>query len=335
MTLPRKLSLGAAAALATILTMALASSSAVAGSCPSTIVKCGCTIDLPGIYNLSGAGPMVSTGTCFDITASKVYIIGAPTTIEGPGSGTSTFGVHVEPTANRARVEGITAGKFGQGIRVDGPNASLTFDTTGFNQKGIVLNGANAFLANVISQQDIGVGIQINATATGVLGLNLNASDAGGAGIELNGASGAFLDQAVGDRNGTFGVWLRGASNNHFDGFNAQGNGIAGVYLGCNATGPNGTACPPGVPSSSNNSFIGSSFGSRNSDVSNTESPFSQSYGIAVGLGNSHNRFSLITGSANTKKDALDENPDCGSDRWYDDTFTTSEPGSVSSMCLD
>jgi hypothetical protein len=233
-------------------------------------------------------------------------------------------------------VEGITAGKFGQGIRVDGPNASLTFDTTGFNQKGIVLNGANAFLANVISQQDIGVGIQINATATGVLAWNLNASDAGGAGIELNGASGALLDQAIGDGNGTFGIWLRSASDNYIDGFEAQSNGVAGVYLGCNAAGPNGTGCPPGVPSSNNNGLIGSSYGSRNSVVSNAGSPHNQNYGIAVGLGNSHNRFSLITGSANSKDDALDENPNCGSNRWYSDTFTSSNPSEGSSpLCID
>jgi hypothetical protein len=280
---------------------------------------------------------MISTGTCIDITASKVYLLGdGGPIIEGPGSTTSTFGVHVEATANRARVEGITAGAFGVAIRVDGPNASLLFDTTGLDRRGIVLNGANAFLANVISQQDADVGIQINPTATDVLGWYIQAFDDGNVGIELNGSSGALLDQAVADGNGKFGIWLLSASNNYFDGFEAQSNGVAGVYLGCNAAGPDGTACPSGVPSSNNNGFIGSSYGTRNSVVSNTGSPHNQSYGIAVGLGNSHNRFSLITGDANKTDDALDENPHCGGDRWYSNTFTRSNPAEGSSpLCID
>jgi len=81
---------------------------------------------------------------------------------------------------------------------------------------------------------------------------------------------------------------------------------------------------------------MGSVYGSTNSIVSNTGSPLNQRYGIAVGLGNLHNHFLTITGAGNVNDDALDENPDCGNNRWLFDTFTTSSPAkSTTFTCLN
>jgi hypothetical protein len=324
--------LGALAMLA----VALAPSGASAAACALSIPTCGCTINSPGTYTLTGSSPMNSTGTCIDITASHVTLSGGGMVIKGPGSTTPTFGVHIEPAANRVILESIVAEDFGQGFRVDGPNATtLLAESTG-NNRGTVVNGANAFLIEEISVLDNVAGIQVNATATDFVMVIGEAVNETGVGIKLNGVSGAFIDEAVAQGDGTFGIWLRSASNNVISGFVSESNGVAGVYLGCNAAGPNGTACPPGVPSSNGNSLMGSVYGSKNSVVTNTGSPHNQLFGIAVGLGNLHNHFLTITGTGNVNDDALDENPNCGNNRWFADTFTTSSPAkNTTFFCLN
>jgi len=225
---------------------------------------------------------------------------------------------------------------FGQGIRIDGPNATTEDAVTEFNNRGTVVNGSNAFLITDISEEDNTVGIQINATATNFVMVEGAAVGATGAGILLNGVSGAFLNEALAEDDGTFGIWVRSASDNVISGFGAVGNGVAGVYLGCNAAGPNGTACPAGVPASKGNSLMGAVYGSTQSLVSNTGSSLNQRFGIAVGLGNLHNHFLAITGTGNVDDDALDENPNCGTNRWFSDSFTTSSPLSHTTFtCLN
>ncbi len=324
------------ALLGTMLFVALAPSGAFAATCALSIPTCGCTISSPGAYTLTGTSPMNSTGTCIDITASNVTLTGGKV-IKGPGSTSPTFGVRIESTANKVFLEDIVAEDFGQGVRVDGPNASMVLVETEGNNKGIVVNGANAYLIEAISELDNLVGIQVNSTATDFVMVIGEALGATGAGIELNGVNGAFIEEAEAEGNGTFGVWLKSASNNFIAGFVSESNGVAGVYLGCNAAGPNGTACPAGALPSNGNSLMGSVYGSStNSIVSNTGTPFNQRFGMAVGLGNLHNHFLLITGASNVNEDALDENPNCGNNRWFADTFTTSSPAkNTTFFCLN
>ena len=334
----KALSMGMAAAFAMMLALALTPSRAAAAACALSIPTCGCTIKSPGTYMLTGTSPMNSTGTCIDITASNVTLTASSVVIKGSGSTSPTFGVRIEPTANRVLLEGIVAEDFAQGFRVDGRNASLIDVQTEGNNKGVVVNGANAYLIETISELDNLVGIQVNSTATDFVMVIGGALGATGAGVELNGVNGAFMEEAEAEGNGTFGIWLKSASNNFIAGFVSESNGIAGVYLGCNAAGPNGTPCPAGVPSSNGNSLMGSVFGtSTNSLVSNTGTPLNQRFGVAVGFGNLHNHFLLITGKGNVDDDALDENPTCGNNRWFADNFTTSSPAksTTSLFCLN
>jgi hypothetical protein len=324
--------LGALAMLA----VALAPSEAAAAACALSIPKCGCTITSPGNYVLTGASPMKSTGTCVDITASRVTIAGA-VEIQGPGSTTPTIGIHIEPTANKVLLQNIAFEDFGQGVRVDGPNASLLEITTIDNNKGMVVNGANAYIIGSTSVQDNLAGIQANSTATDLAMLEITVVQAAGTGIKLAGVNGAYLTDIIIVQCGTFGIWLQSASNNAVSGFETLSNSVAGVYLGCNAAGPNDTACPPGVSSSNGNSFTGNFFGSSSqSIVSNTAPPPAQRFGIAVGLGNRGNHFFGIEGSSNVDDDALDENPDCANNRWFDDTFgTVSPPKNTTPFCIN
>jgi hypothetical protein len=324
------------ALLVTILFAAVLPSRADAVTCALSITSCGCTISLSGDYTLSGTSPMNSAGTCINITASNVTLDGAGIVMKGPGSTSPTFGVHIESTANKVFLEELAVEGFGQGIRIDGLNA-ITYDVvTALNNKGVVVNGANAYLITAISEEDNLAGIQVNSTATGLVAGVLAGVDDIGVGIEFNGVNGAFINEAEGEGDGTFGIWLKSASHNAISGFQAESNGVAGVYLGCNAAGPNGTPCPAGVPSSDYNSLMGSVYASKNSLVSNTTSPLNQRFGIAVGLGNLHNQFLEVTGTGNVDDDALDENPNCASNRWAFDSFTTSSPAKGTTFfCLN
>jgi hypothetical protein len=150
------------------------------------------------------------------------------------------------------------------------------------------------------------------------------ASDEDGVGIELNGVSGAVLSSTETSSNGTFGIWLNGAADNIVSSFLSESNGIVGVYLGCNAGGPNGKdSCPSGA-SRNGNSLIGATSESGYSVVDSNVN--FQRYGVAVGLDNLHNDFLTIEGSDNSVDDALDENPNCGNNRWFSNAFSTSSP---------
>ena len=334
----KALGTGMVAAFTTMLALVMAPTGAAAGACPLMILKCGCTISSSGSYTLAGLNPMLLTSTegstCIHITASDVTLTGGPT-LKGPGSTTSTYGVHIGLYANKVTLQSVAATYFGQGIRIDGPNAIVQQAATSFNNKGTVVNGAHALLVDQSSQRDEAVGIQVNDTAKNFAMVESAADEATGTGIELNGVKGAFLNSIVTDEDGDFGIWLKNASNNFITGFESEDNGIAGVYLGCNAAGPNGKACPI---SSNGNTLTGAVYVLTDSIVSDTGNILlpQQSYGIAVGKDNLQNHLFGITGTGNVVKDALDENPNCGTNRWSNDSFTTSSPAKNTTLtCIN
>ena len=184
-----------------MLVTALAPTDAAAAACALSILNCGCTINAPGNYTLSGASPMNSTGTCINITASNVTLSSSGIVIKGPGPVPGTIGVYIAPTANRVLLEGIEAEDFRNGVRVDGPNASLILVETTLNGKGVVVNGANAYLIEVISFLDNEVGIQINASATDFVGVVVEAAGLAARenGDEDQGAHGGAVDMMLPD----------------------------------------------------------------------------------------------------------------------------------------
>ena len=314
---------GITAIVATMLALALAPTGAVAGPCPPAILKCGCTIGSPGTYTLSGPNPMLLnptiSKTCIDITASRVTLTGGPT-LKGPGSATATVGVHIGLYANRVTLQSVEATNFGQGIFIEGPHTTVRNAVTSFNNEGTVVDGANALLIEQSSNRDGIAGIEVNAKAKDFVMMSGTANQATGAGIVLHGVSGAVLSSVVAKDNVTYGIWLRRASNNLISAFDTEDNGTAGVYLGCNPAGPNGQLCPI---SSNGNTLVGAT---SYSVVSNMGILLQQSYGIAVGKGNQNNHIFYITGMGNIVDDAFDENPNCGTNRWLSDTFTTASP---------
>jgi hypothetical protein len=221
-------------------------------------------------------------------------------------------------------LESVEAKNFSQGILIEGTNVTVQDGATSFNNKGTVVNGVHALLIEQSSYRDGAAGIEVNDTAKNFGMMAGMATEATGAGIELNGVRGAFLSSIVANDNVNFGIWLKNASDNLISGFESEDNGIAGVYLGCNAAGPNGKACPC---DSNRNTLISSEFRGDDAIVSYTGGVLLlQSYGIAVGLGSLGNHFISINGMGNITDDALDENPACGSNRWLFNFFSTSSP---------
>jgi hypothetical protein len=324
----KALSKGMVAGFATLLPLVLAPTEAAAAACATKFLQC-CTISAPGSYTMGGfLKAPANTQTCIDITASNV-ILDVNTDggrVEGPGADTATVGIHIEASAKRVSLFNIETDYFGQGIRIDGPNATLDFVSAEINQMGIVVNGANALIAESYvtgNGSGDGVGIQINKTATHFAILESGVVDYNGVGIELNGVSEGVLDGSSTYYNGTFGIWLNGASNNVITNFKSDNNGIAGVYLGCSPAGPDGDASCPSNASSNSNFVLGDELG--DSTVESAGYPL-QSYGVAVELGSLLDDVLAVTGDGNLVDDALDQNPTCGSNRWLGNTFTISNP---------
>src|ERR1700730_7525018 len=153
------------------------------------------------------------------------------------------------------------------------------------NGRGVVVNGPAAILSTITADANTLAGIQVNQAAVGTTLLQITADSNFGAGIKLVSVNGVSLIKSDASANSTFGVWLKGSSSNFLWDFTAEDNSIAGVYLGCNAAGPTGAACPPGTLPASANMISGDLVGATNSVVS-PSSPAKQKFGVAIDLGN-------------------------------------------------
>jgi hypothetical protein len=309
-----------------MLSVALAPSGAAAAACATSITACGCTITTGGTTysvanDLSFSG---TSGACITVAASNLILEGSFHTISGSSSSASTIGVEVASTAKTVLFGDMTVTGFGQGIRLDGRDAVLATSTVSLNGRGVVVNGPAAFLSGVTADANNLAGIQVNSAAVGSTLLRVTADSNFGAGIKLVNVNGVSLVEADASTNSTFGVWLNGSSSNFLWDFTAEDNTIAGVYLGCNAAGPTGAACPPGTLPASANMISGDLVGSTNSVVS-PSSPSKQKFGVAIDLGNGKNRVMGVTGKGNGIFDAIDKNASCATNLWLA-TFTTVSP---------
>jgi parallel beta-helix repeat protein len=154
-------------------------------------------------------------------------------------------------------------------------------------------------------------------------------STLGYAGIELNGVSGAFLNNLTVTGSATYGVWLLSSSRNVIANFSVSRNTSAGIYLGCfHSGGLLGRRCTTVPPTPPSNGNILTSVG----DPSSADGPSQpdQAYGVAIAAGNVGNRIVGVGGSGNGKGtfgvDALDGNPNCGSNLWTGNQFAIVSP---------
>jgi hypothetical protein len=304
--------------------------------CISPIALCPCAIKSAGTYTILGSGLIATPpGDCIHVNVPGVTLDLGSAIISSSPSATADIGIYVLANAAGAVVKGTlnapaTVMGFTNGIRIDAPSATLENLVAQSNSVGIRITGGSAYGSALAVHNSSLTGILISGSAPGpyLTGVSVD-STLGFAGIELNGVHGAFLTNLTVTTSQTYGVWLLASSRNVIANFSVSRNTSAGIYLGCFRTGGTlGKACttvPPPPPSNGN---ILTSV----NDPSTADGPSQpdQAYGVAIDAGNVGNRIVGIQGSGNGNNlfgfDALDGNPNCGSNVWTGNQFAIASP---------
>ena len=305
-------------------------------TCTNPIVACPCAIRLAGNYSISGPGLIADPpGGCINVAVPGVTLDLANAIISSSPSRAPGVGVHVLVKATGAVVMGTlnapaTVTGFATGIEIDASSVTLENLVAQANLVGIEINGGSAYGSALAVHDSSRTGILINGPAPGpyLTGVSVD-STLGYAGIELNGVSGAFLNNLTVTGSATYGVWLLSSSRNVIANFSVSRNTTAGIYLGCfrsgGLLGKRCTTVPPPPPSNGN---ILTSVG----DPSSADGPSQpeQAYGVAIALGNVGNRIVGIEGSGNGNGsfgvDAIDGNPNCSTNVWTANQFAITSP---------
>ncbi len=305
-------------------------------TCTNPIAACPCAIQSAGDYTVSGPGLLAAPpGDCIHVSVPGVTLNLGSAIISSSPSATADIGIHVLANAAGAVVKGTlnapaTVMGFTNGIRIDAPSATIENLIAQNNSVGIRITGGSAYGSALTVHNSSVTGILISGPAPGpyLTGVSVD-STRGFAGIELNGVHGAFLTNLTVTTSQTYGVWLLASSRNVIANFSVSRNTSAGIYLGCFRTGGTlGKACttvPPPPPSNGN---ILTSV----NDPSTADGPSAsdQAYGVAIDAGSVGNRIVGIQGSGNGNNlfgaDALDGNPNCGSNVWTGNQFAIASP---------
>ena len=271
--------------------------SAAAGSCPTSITACGCTIASGGFYELvSDLAATNPNADCLDIKAANVNLWLDGHSISGAGSG---IGLHLLKTARGAFIEGLDL-------------ASGAFASIGSFEIGIQDDADSAIIGHTNVSDNSGVGVLLNRVSGSLVSDFGAYSDAYG--VELSGATLCSIQRVTLDGNSIYGIWLNGSSRNVINFFEAQDNLIAGVYLGCQPTsGPTGGRCKP---SSTNHISDGPEVGPASA---------SQNYGIAIDSGNTGNVLSGIMANGDATTDLADQNAGCVN-LWFNNNGSNNNP---------
>jgi hypothetical protein len=249
---------------------------AKAQNCSSSITACGCTISSAGTYavnaDLTASQGLTTRSGCIDVNVNNVKLLTNGHNITGAGTGTG-IGIN------------LLSGK--QTIFLSAAGPQETYTTLSGWQYGL-----ESQATNVIAEGFLFIG-----NTTGVL---------------LKGARNNNIGCFESDSNSVYGVWIRGGSGNQIEYGEVWENKVAGVYIGCSATGPSGPACSGGT-SSGNYIF----------EVwSNPSGVPPQSYGIAIELGGTQNWIVDNWFYGNTVDDLFDGNAN-GVDVWHSNKFVT------------
>ena len=253
---------------------------------PVSITSCQ-KITRPGLYEVDSdlIASLPTSGDCLVITAPNVslnlnryHLIGA----------TDAVGVHVMKTAARAFIEGngATIQSFGVGLQIDATGTLAdNFIALSNTDAGVVLNHVQqADLSNFSAAHNLNDGVRI-----------------------VSGANNLLQSPMVFE-NGRFGVWIQSSSHNSVGNFAVQSNALAGIYIGCSSTGPQGPCPRASVPSNYNYLFSG---------VAGIVNSGTQQYGVAIDLGDNFNRVVNLAAAQNGKLDLYDVNSDCAANYWF------------------
>src|SRR5581483_7776654 len=189
----------------------------------------------------------------------------------------SSLGLSLSKAKSMKFFDFETSFNAGSGMSLDASSSNTFYDFNADNNSvtGIFLNSKSNknYLANFdASSNPSGSGITVQSSSSNQL-VDFDAYD-----------------------NGVYGVWLVGADSNTVSYFFTFGDALAGVYLGCSTTGPNGCSSS----ASSKNTLSGGSAGN--------DGVISQSYGVAVDTGDLKNTLTGIGAAGDTTTDLFDNN---------------------------
>ena len=254
-----------------------------AQNCSTSITACGCTIHSAGTYtvnaDLTASQGLTALGGCIDVNANNVNLLTNGYNITGAGTGTG-IGIH------------LLSGRNTIFLSAAGPQSTYT----------------------TISGWQYGVESQAHTVTSEAFYLDGNST-----GLLLKGAQSNIFGEFGASGNTVYGVWIWGGSANQIAYSGVWDNGVAGMYIGCKANGPNGPACS-GSGNNSTGNFV---FGV----VSYTTA--AESYGLAVQSGNTANTLVDNQFYSNTVDDLFDGNASGSSNMWHANLFATANKGYI------
>jgi len=269
-----------------------------AAPCDTTITKCGCTIVKPGAYQIikelnNSDNLNAADQSCIAIKAPRVslFLNGFAITNSGTEYG---VGIHLSAAATNAFVSGA--------------NSENHYSVIDGWSVGIEDNADHVALTAFVAQQNNCAGVLVqNADRVSIINFSSNS-------------------------NGSYGVWLNGAtvsgvSTGTLKPSNGrpsiQKNGVAGIYVsGANAFTPTESisACPSGSTTK------GKPLVSHNIVISSNTIQNNSGTGILVQTNVSRATINRNTVVRNAGGDLVDKNDNCGSDFWFDNSFTDGTP---------
>ncbi len=313
--------------------------------CANTITTCGCTITLPGKYEVAteiyGFQGLTLKNDCIDINTSKVTLtvngaIVGPNVNSCPNTGSPlTRGaaqlrtkeawpsalqriLSQKPDDNQGNLVGIH-------VLAGVSNVTINFggeDVCGWTY-GVESEGSKVSI-NEVGAYDNQVGVMLNnATANTCLYCDAEYNMTG---VEVYYGSGNSFTDGSGDNNYQYGYWLFNTTGNKFTDNFANYNSIAGFYLGCS---------PIGQFDTSERCHTNSNTVLDNNAGDNGDMPYTPGYGIAVEWGGVYNVVKGNTtadqafGLWNQTIDIVDGTGNCIYNTYKQNTYLTKQPNCI------
>ncbi len=311
--------------------------------CAKNISACGCTISLPGKYQVStdvyGFQGLTLKYGCIDINASQVTL-----TVKGSIIGPTVNTCATPPSA-------LTRGDMQPRSKEAWPSAVQRFlpqapdDNEGIPVGIHVLQGVSNVALNFVLDEDVcgwtygvesegsNVAIKTMGTYDNQVGLMLNNvtgntclhcdSEYNMTGVEVYYGSGNSYTDGSGSNNYQYGFWIYNSTGNTFTDNFANYNSIAGFYMGCSAIGEYNTS----EKCHTNSNNILDNVAGDNGDL-----PYTPGFGIAEEWGGLYNVVENNTTQDpsfleyNETIDIVDGNGNCIYDTYKNNGYSTKKP---------
>jgi hypothetical protein len=264
------------------------------GPDPTLVTACGTLSASDTIYYITGNLTETGTGTCITLSGTGSALLLNGFNIIGPGATSTGDGIHITGTSDV----------------IEGFNGTVE----GF-EIGIIDTGGGS-VGDDFNVTDNVTGLELASTATTRF-INFSSFSNTGNGVFINdcGEHCSVLDFSTTD-NGANGLLIEGSTFPAADVFIAVDNDASGVAVGGTAGGDKNT-----------HAVIADAFTSSPVGVSDNTSD-----GIVIGTSDAtSNDFVTTIEASGNAIDLFDMNTTCGDNLWFNNSFTSSKAGSVTS----